>query len=95
MGQEGVEPSTSRLSGGGGRLLAPMGANFHDFEASGAHERQPAPMGAGTVRVTVPSGSILQRRSHGGSKGLKSQPNDHVGKPYDAVMRVFVPYVTV
>ena len=26
-------------------------------------------------------------------KGLKSQPN--VGKPYDAVMRVFVPYVTV
>ncbi len=28
-------------------------------------------------------------------KGLKSQPNDHVGKPYDAVMRVFVPYVTV
>ena len=28
-------------------------------------------------------------------KGLKSQPNDHVGKPFDAVMRVFVPYVTV
>ncbi len=28
-------------------------------------------------------------------KGLKSQPNDQVGKPYDAVMRVFVPYVTV
>ncbi len=28
-------------------------------------------------------------------KGLKSQPNDHVGKRYDAVMRVFVPYVTV
>ena len=28
-------------------------------------------------------------------KGLKSQPNNHVGKRYDAVMRVFVPYVTV
>ncbi len=28
-------------------------------------------------------------------KGLKSQPNGHVGKRYDAVMRVFVPYVTV
>ena len=28
-------------------------------------------------------------------KGLKSQPNDHVGKQFDAVVRVFVPYVTV
>ncbi len=28
-------------------------------------------------------------------KGLKSQPNDLVGKRYDAVARVFVPYVTV
>ena len=28
-------------------------------------------------------------------KGLKSQPNDQVGKRYDAVVRVFVPYVTV
>ena len=28
-------------------------------------------------------------------KGLKSQPNDHVEKRYDAVARVFVPYVTV
>ena len=28
-------------------------------------------------------------------KGLKIQPNDHVGKRFDAVMRVFVPYVTV
>ncbi len=28
-------------------------------------------------------------------KGLKIQPNDHVGKQYDAVMRVFAPYVTV
>ena len=28
-------------------------------------------------------------------KGPKSQPNRHVGKPFDAVMRVFVPYVTV
>ncbi len=28
-------------------------------------------------------------------KGLKSQPNDHVGRPSDAVMRVSVPYVTV
>ncbi len=28
-------------------------------------------------------------------KGLKIQPNDYVGKRYDAVMRVFVPYVTV
>ncbi len=33
--------------------------------------------------------------SHGRHKGLESQPNDHVGKRYDAVMRVFVPYVTV
>ena len=29
------------------------------------------------------------------SKGLKSQPNGRVGKRYDAVMRVFVPYVTL
>ncbi len=28
-------------------------------------------------------------------KGLKSQPSDHVGKRYDAVVRVFIPYVTV
>ncbi len=28
-------------------------------------------------------------------KGLESQPSDHVGKQYDAVVRVFVPYVTV
>ncbi|MFB3113231.1 MAG: hypothetical protein ACE10G_14465 [Gemmatimonadales bacterium] len=28
-------------------------------------------------------------------KELKGQPNRHVGKRYDAVMRVFVTYVTV
>ncbi len=40
----------------------------------------------------------IERERAGGKalpKGLKSQPNDHVGKRYDAVMRVFVPYVTV
>ena len=29
------------------------------------------------------------------AKGLKSQPHDHVGRLFDAVVRVFVPYVTV
>ena len=28
-------------------------------------------------------------------KGLKGQPKRPPGKPFDAVMRVFVPYVTV
>ena len=31
----------------------------------------------------------------GRHKGLKSQPNNHVGKRYDAVVRVVVPHVTV
>ncbi len=43
------------------RRLAPMGANFRDFWAFGTDERRPAPMGAGTVRVTVPSELTLRR----------------------------------
>ena len=40
----------------------------------------------------------IERELAGGKalpKGLKSQPNRHVGKRYDAAVRVFVPYVTV
>ncbi len=70
MGQGGVVAKQTRVVQWGGvgvhlrphayqaaaeRLLAAMGANFRDVGAFGTDERQPAPMGAGTVRVTVPA----------------------------------------
>ncbi len=110
MGQGGVVAKQTRVVQWGGvgvnlrphayqaaaeRLLAPMGANFRHFRAFGAHGAPTSADGRWDCLCDCSLGLNTSERSHDRGKGLESQQNDHVGKRYYAVVRVFVPYVTV
>jgi hypothetical protein len=58
----------------------------------------PHPASSTGSKLPSPTNTPSRRDGQGRKalpKGLKSQPNHLLGKPFDAVMRVFVPYVTV